>query len=149
MRKIVDQGCPVGGPGASLLVTALGEVLRDTEPLDCRTVNQRDFGETYGFTMEEIAGFPDLPAPRRRKYEAALAVELQAQREAALNIRENQFVTKVNSVQDLASIGRFRAYGALRWDGAECIVVATEFLATVENAALWARVDELRQRTGA
>ncbi|MBW3596915.1 MAG: hypothetical protein KY475_06525 [Planctomycetes bacterium] len=144
-----DGGCPTDAPEAALFVNSEGEVLGEEKLIDCSSRDLRVLEETYGFTCEEVIRYPDLPQDRKRAYEAALAAAFPAKRDGELDAHENAFVFKMYAIQGLVGFSRFRAYGELRQDGSECIVVVTEFIGFVEDEALWQRIEEVRCRTEA
>ncbi|MBW3596968.1 MAG: hypothetical protein KY475_06800 [Planctomycetes bacterium] len=130
-----NQQCKDNGPieartkdrAPGLVITARGKIVRGDELIDCDALAPRVLVEEYGFTADEIADPQSLSEPRRRKYEAAIAVQVQAQREAALNVRENQFVTKVDAARNVLSTAAFDVSGELYDDGSELIIVAISF----------------------
>lgn len=83
---MIDQGCQTKAQIADMFVTALGEILRNSELLDCSSIDINSLALRHNISIENTKG---------KKWNSLVQKEFKRLREEELTKDELEFVEKV------------------------------------------------------
>lgn len=145
MIEVKDQGCQTNAPQSALFVTALGEILRGEECLDCSSVDLMKLRKQHGLTFEETDFSLSDDSPAAQRWHQLVEAEFERKRHKDLSEAELEFVNKTYRLQDVVTDDRFRLYGELRRGGDECVVLVTEFRGFCGDDHFWLAFNDIAQ----
>jgi len=162
MTTVIDNKCQLNAQTAAFFVSALGEMERKGELLDCSSINLAHLAKEKGFDLKNVFNssfrvFNKLlvsedttkESKEFTRWNNAIEYEFDRRMRNTLTVTEYYFAKKIHLFQEKFGDGRFRFYGEISSDTTQKIILCTEFLEFIDNDKGWEKIYSVAKATNA